>query len=54
MPAKERSVVVQYKWTYAGGGRKNDCDWASHNRQTGHSKGFGDDDKTAQDRDVTN
>ena len=53
MPAKEGSVVVQYKRTEPGGGWRKDCERASHNRQTGHSKGSWDD-KPERDRDVTN
>ena len=53
MPAKERRVVVQYKRTEPGGGWRKDCERASHNRQTGHSKGSWDDDKPERDRDAT-
>ena len=54
MPAKEGSVVVQYKRTEPGGGWRKDCEQASHNRLTGHSEGFWDDGETERDRGVTN
>jgi len=54
VPARERIVVVRYQRTEQGGGGRKDREWASHNRQTGHGKGFWDDDESEQDRDVTN
>jgi len=33
---------------------RKDCDRASHNRLSGHSKGFWDEGETERDRDVTN
>jgi len=37
-----------------GRGKKKDRERASHNRLTGHSKGFWADDETEPDRDVIN
>jgi len=54
MPASERVVVVRYKQTEPGEGGKQDREQASDNGQTGHSKGFWDNDETGRDRDVTN
>jgi len=54
VPAGERIVVVQYQRTELGGGGRKDRERAGHNRQTGHSKGFWDDDEPERDRDVTN
>jgi len=54
VPARERSVAVRYKWTEPGGESRKDCEPASHNQQTAHSKGFWDDDEAERDRDVTN
>jgi len=51
VPAKG---AVQCQRTEPGGGRRKDPEQASHNRQTGHSKGFWDNDETERDRDVTN
>jgi len=52
--AGERIVAVRCKWTEPGGGERQDREQASGSRQTGHSKGFWDDDETARDADVTN
>jgi len=38
--------AVRCQRTEPGGGRRKDRERASHNRQTGHSKGFWDDDET--------
>jgi len=54
VPAGESMVAVQYKRTEQGGGGRKDHEQASGSRQTGHSKGFWDDDETEPDRDVTN
>jgi len=35
--------AVQCQWTEPGGERRKDCERASHKGQTGHSKGFWDD-----------
>ena len=47
-------TIVLYQRTEPGGGGRKDSERASHNRQTGHSKGFWDDNETERDRDVTN
>ena len=54
MPARESIAVMPYQRTELGVGGRKDCEEANHNRQTGHSKGFWDDDKTERDGDVTN
>ena len=54
VPAGERIVAVRCKRTEPGGGERKDSEQASRSRQTGHSKGFCDDDETERDRDVTN
>ena len=54
VPAGERIIPVLCKRTKPGGGGRKDREQASRGRQTGHSKGFWDDDETEQDRDVTN
>jgi len=54
MPAGERMVAVQGKRTEPGGGERKDREQASRCRQTGHSKGFWEDDETERDHDVTN
>jgi len=54
VPAGERMVAVRCKRTEPGGGERKDREQASRSRQTGHSKGFWDDDETERDRDVTN
>ena len=54
VPARGWIVVVRYQRTEQGGRGSKDCERASHNRQTGHSKGFWDDDETERNRDVTN
>jgi len=43
MPAKG---AVRCQRTEPGGGRRKDHERASHNRQTGHGKGFWDDNET--------
>ena len=52
--AGERMVAVRCKRTELGGGEMKDREQASRSRQTGHSKGFWDEDETERDRDVTN
>jgi len=52
--ARERIVAVLCKRTEPGGGERKDCEQASRSGQTGQSKGFGDDDETERDGDVTN
>jgi len=52
--AGERMVAVRCKRTEPGEGERKNCEQASRIRQTGHSKGFWDDDETERDRDVTN
>jgi len=42
----QASVGVQCKRTELGGGRRKDGEQASYNRQTGHHKGFWEDDET--------
>jgi len=54
VPAGERMVAVRCKRTEPGGGERKDREHASRSRQTGHSKGFWDDDETERDHDVTN
>ena len=54
VPAREQSLAVRCKQTEPGGGCRKDREQASRSRQTGHSKGFGEDDETGQDGDVTN
>jgi len=54
VPAEERMVAVRCKRTEPGGGERKDREQASRSRQTGHSKGFLDDDDTERDGDVTN
>jgi len=54
VPAGERIVAVRCKRTEPGGGERKDCEQASRSRQTGHSKGFWDDNETERDGDVTN
>jgi len=54
VPAGERTVAVRCKRKEPGGGRRKDREQASRSRQTGHSKGFWDDDETEWARDVTN
>jgi len=54
VPAGERIVAVRCKRTEPGGGERKDREQASCSRQTGHSKGFWDDDETERDRDVSN
>ena len=50
VPARERSVAVTEqrdeteRWV-VGVDRRKDCEHACQNRQTGHSKGFWDDDE---------
>ena len=46
--------VVRCQRTQPGGGKRKDCQRASHNRPTGHSKGFWGYSETERDRDVTN
>jgi len=46
-------AAVRCQRTEPGGGWRKDREPASHDRQTGHSKGIWDDDKTERDRDVT-
>ena len=46
--------AVQCQRTERGGGLRNDRKRASHNRLTGHSKGFWDNGETERDSDVTN
>jgi len=46
--------AVRCQRTELGGGKRKDSQRASHNRQTGYSKDFWDDDETEGDRDVTN
>ena len=54
VPAGERMVAVRCKRKEPGGGERKDREQASRSRQTGHSKGFWDDDETKRDRNVTN
>ena len=54
VPARERMIAVRCKWTEPGEGERKDRAQASRSQQTGHSKGFWDDDETERDRDVTN
>ena len=54
MPARERGRAVLCKRTEPGGEWRKDWEHASHSRQTGHSKGFWDDDETERDCDVAN
>jgi len=54
VPARERMVAVWCKRTELGGGERKDREQASRSRQTGHSKGFWDDNETDRDRDVSN
>ena len=46
--------AVRCQRTEPGGGWRKDCERASHNRLTGHSKGFWGDSETERVRDVTN
>jgi len=46
--------AVPCQRTEPGGGWRKDRERASHNRLTGHSKGFWGESETEQDRDVTN
>ena len=46
--------AVQCQRTELGSGWRKDREQASHNRQTGHSQGFWEDDESEQDRDVNN
>ena len=54
VPAGERMVAVRCKWIEPGRGERKDREQASRSRQTGHSKGFWDDDETERDHDVAN
>jgi len=54
VPAGERMVAVRCQRTELGGGERKDREQASRSQQTGHSKGFWEDDETERDRDVTN
>jgi len=54
VPAGERMVAVGCKRTEPGGGERKDREQASRSRQTCHSKGFWDEDKTERDSDVPN
>jgi len=54
VPAGKRIVAVRCKRREPGGGERKDCEQASRSRQTGHSKGFWNDNETERDRDVTN
>jgi len=54
VPAREGMVEERCKRTEPGGGERKDCEQVSGSRQTGHRKGFWDDDETEGDRDVTN
>jgi len=54
MPAGERMVAVRCKRTEPGGGERTDRKQARCSRQTGHSKGFWDEDETERDGDGTN
>jgi len=54
VPASERMVAVRCKRRETGGGERKDREQASRSRQTGHSKGFWDDNETEPNRDVTN
>jgi len=54
VPAGERMVAVPCKRKEPGGGERKDREQASCSQQTGHSKGFWDDDETERDRDITN
>jgi len=54
MPAGERTGAVRCKRTEPGEGERNNCEQASRSRQTGHCKGFWDEDETERDGDVTN
>ena len=46
--------AVRCQRTEPGGGSRKDREWASHNRLTGHTKGFSNDSETERARDVTN
>ena len=46
--------AVQCQRTELGDGWRKERKRASHDRPTGHRKGFWDDDKTGRDHDVTN
>ena len=54
VPAGEWVVAVGCKWTEPAGEERKDREQASRSRQTGHSKGFWDNEETERDRDVTN
>jgi len=45
--------AIRCQWTEWGDGWRKHRELASDNRQTGHSKGFWDDDETERDRDVS-